>query len=287
MAKPPLISIIMPALNASAFIAEAIDSVLTQSWTEWELLVVDNGSTDDTTAIVRAYTDPRITLLHCGTRGVSLARNQALQQMRGEFYCFLDADDILPASSLADRATLLVNNASVFFADGAMRAFKTNDPCVWERTPTYRGPAPLQQLFSITGACFLGPTWMIRRTAGPVPLFRTDMTHAEDLLYYMSIAHHGAYDHVPHPVLHYRVGTASAMSDLDGLHRGYRQLMRAMHDLPIPPDEATLQQAWARIRSIMFKSYLKKGRFLAALSAWFGSRPDRPAQSTAKPNISL
>lgn len=287
MAEPPLISIIMPALNASAFIAEAIDSVLAQSWTAWELLVVDNGSTDGTVDIVRDRTDLRIRLLHCPTRGVSSARNLALQHMQGEFYCFLDADDILPTTSLADRAALLQSDHSVYFADGGMRAFNKNDACVWERTPTYRGPAPLLQLFSITGACFLGPTWMIRRSPGPTPLFRTGMTHAEDLLYYMSIAHQGAYDHVPHPVLYYRVGNASAMSDLDGLHRGYKELMCAMHDLPVPPDETTLQQAWSRIRSIMFKSYLKRGRFRAALSAWSGSRPDKAHQSTAKPNISL
>lgn len=273
MRTEPLISIVMPAWNAASFIGEAISSVQKQTWQNWELLVVDNGSTDDTAAIVQDYDDPRIQLLFEAQRGVSHARNKALVSMRGAFYCFLDADDRLPKTSLADRAALLMADSNVHFADGAIHAFSANDPQEWIRRPRYRGPEPLPQLFTITDSCFLGPTWMIRRAGHAEQLFRTEMTHAEDLFYYMCIAHRGAYNHVSTPVLYYRIGHGSAMSDLVGLHRGYRQLIMAMRELPHPPDEGTTRHAWSRIKSIMWKSYLKRGMFASAISVIFESRP--------------
>lgn len=263
----PLISIIMPALNAAPFIGEAIRSVQTQTWLNWELVIVDNGSSDGTASIVENVGDPRVLLLHERNKGVGHARNKALQMIKGEFYCFLDADDRLPPSSLADRAALLLADPTVHFADGAIHAFSQDQPHEWTRVPRYRGDDPLNELYAITDACFLGLTWMIRRTGTKVPLFRTDMSHAEDMLYFMTIAHAGAYDHVDKPVLEYRIGHGSAMSDLKGLHEGYRQLVRHMPLLPHPPDRGTLARAWWHMRMIMCKSYLKRGRFLDAASS--------------------
>jgi glycosyltransferase involved in cell wall biosynthesis len=267
MDERPLISVVMPAFNAASTIHEAISSVQAQSWTNWELLVVDNASTDSTAAIVSRFLDPRIKLLHESQKGVGNARNAALKRISGSFYCFFDADDILPETSLAIRAALLLNDPNVHFADGAVQAFDEKHQHVWTRTPTYRGPDPLSELLNISGSCFIGPTWMIRRHEGPIQLFRTDMTHAEDLLYFMCIAHRGSYEHTSDPVLYYRVGHVSAMSDLEGLHRGYRQLILAMFDLIPTPATSVIQAAWRKVCSIMFRSYLKRGRLLAALKA--------------------
>lgn len=273
MGDEPLISIVMPAWNAAEFIPAAIASVRQQTWRNWELLVVDNGSTDGTADMVRSFRDDRIWLLHEHKRGVSHARNAALKELRGEFYCFLDADDVLPATSLADRAALLLADRSVHFADGGVQAFDESDSILWERSPRYRGPSPLHELFTISDSCFLGTTWMIRRSTEEVPLFDTAMTHAEELFYYMTIAHRGAYDHVVSPVLRYRVRPGSAMSDIVGLHEGYRQLLVNMHGLPHPPSATELRAAWIRIRGIMWKTYLKRRMLLAAIRAFLEPLP--------------
>lgn len=273
MKNEPLISIVMPARNAAAFIHDAIASVLHQTWKNWELLVVDNGSDDDTAAIARSFNDPRIQLFHQAIRGVGHARNMALSRIRGTFYCFLDADDMLPPNSLADRAALLMENEAVHFADGGVQAFDERTSNIWTRSPRYRGPSPLHELYTISDSCFLGTTWMIRRSSDTVPLFDTGMTHAEELFYYMSIAHKGAYDHVSRPVLLYRISPGSAMSDIVGLHKGYRQLVAGMNHLPSPPNDSELQYAWGRIRKIMWRTYLKRGMPLAAFRAFFESRP--------------
>lgn len=91
--EPELVSVMMPAYNAEAFIGAAIDSLLQQSYRHWELIVVDDGSTDSTATVAARYADPRIVVFTQPNRGEAAARNVALEQMRGEFIAFLDADD--------------------------------------------------------------------------------------------------------------------------------------------------------------------------------------------------
>jgi glycosyltransferase involved in cell wall biosynthesis len=91
--QPGLVSIIMPAYNSERYICQAIESVLAQSYPQWELIIVNDGSTDCTAEIVAQYTDPRLTVIHQANGGVSAARNIALEHTQGEFVAFLDADD--------------------------------------------------------------------------------------------------------------------------------------------------------------------------------------------------
>jgi len=88
-----LVSIMMPAYNAAAFIEQAIQSVLAQTYADWELLVVNDGSTDATAEIAAQFHDARIRLFTKENGGESSARNLALEHARGEFIAFLDADD--------------------------------------------------------------------------------------------------------------------------------------------------------------------------------------------------
>lgn len=90
---PPRISIVMPCLNSSEHIQTAIMSVLAQTMKDFELIVVDNGSTDRTPDIVESTDDSRIRLLHQPTLGVSRARNMGLEAARSPLIAFLDSDD--------------------------------------------------------------------------------------------------------------------------------------------------------------------------------------------------
>ena len=98
MAEPRVTAIIV-ARNGEAYLRDAIDSIICQSFTDWELIVVDDGSTDGTGAIVRNYERElpyKVQLLaHPGNRncGISASRNLALTRARGEYIAFLDADD--------------------------------------------------------------------------------------------------------------------------------------------------------------------------------------------------
>lgn len=92
--RPPLVSVIMPAYQAAAHIGAAIQSVLAQSWQNFELLVIDDGSTDSTREIVEGFVDPRIRYAHKTNGGEADACNFGLKMARGELIAWLDADDL-------------------------------------------------------------------------------------------------------------------------------------------------------------------------------------------------
>lgn len=90
----PRFSIVIPAWNVEHWLPETIASVQAQTETDWELIVVDDGSTDGTAAVVQAVHDDRVRLISQSNRGVSIARNRGIAESRGTLIAFLDADDL-------------------------------------------------------------------------------------------------------------------------------------------------------------------------------------------------
>ncbi len=109
-------SVIIPAYNAALYIKNSIDSILNQTFSDFEILVVDDGSIDDTEKIVNIIKDERIRYIRQSNGGVSSARNTGIRNARGEYVCFLDADDLWKPNHL-EVVLNLINKypgASVF-----------------------------------------------------------------------------------------------------------------------------------------------------------------------------
>lgn len=126
MTCSPLVSVIMPAFNASAYIAESIQSVLDQTFVEFELIVVDDGSIDKTRNIVDSYRvkDSRI-ILHCASanQGVAAARNKGVELARGKYIAFLDADDLWMPNKLEAQVELLESGGADIVCSAYHRFF--------------------------------------------------------------------------------------------------------------------------------------------------------------------
>lgn len=88
-----MISIVIPTFNRRSFLESAVSSVLNQTFQDWELIVVDDGSIDGTRHLTASWADSRIRTLHCSHRGVSAARNTGIRQARGPWIALLDSDD--------------------------------------------------------------------------------------------------------------------------------------------------------------------------------------------------
>lgn len=106
----PKVSVIMPCFNASKYLGEAIESVQFQSYKDWELLIVDDGSTDNSREIVRDYItrDYRIHLIEQPNSGACQARNNGIEHARGEYIKFLDADDFLTLDCLENQVHQII-----------------------------------------------------------------------------------------------------------------------------------------------------------------------------------
>lgn len=109
-AEASLVSVIMPAYNAQRFIREAIASVIAQTHTNWELLVLDDGSSDDTCAVVEdmAAKDERIRFIkNPSNMGVAKTRNRGLDLCRGDYVAFLDSDDVWHPEKLTSQISVM------------------------------------------------------------------------------------------------------------------------------------------------------------------------------------
>lgn len=110
-----LVSIIMPSWNTGKFIAESIQSVINQTYKNWELIIVDDCSTDNTDEIVNNYTDKRIIYIkNSKNMGAALTRNKALQNASGTWIAFLDSDDLWTNDKLEKQIKFMKSNGYVF-----------------------------------------------------------------------------------------------------------------------------------------------------------------------------
>lgn len=111
-------SVIVPTYNHARYLPEAINSVLQQSFQDYEVIVVDDGSTDNTRDVVAEFTDKRIHYIYQKNKGLAGARNTGLREARGEFVAFLDADDLYLPCKLEVQVRFLTENPDYGFVAG-------------------------------------------------------------------------------------------------------------------------------------------------------------------------
>ncbi|HEX7456883.1 MAG TPA: glycosyltransferase [Ginsengibacter sp.] len=110
-AHKPKVTVLMPAYNAANYIGEAIDSVLQQTFTDFELLIINDGSTDNTKQVIESYDDNRIILIgHLVNHGIAAALNTGLSKANGEYIARFDADDICVPERLQEQVSFLDNH---------------------------------------------------------------------------------------------------------------------------------------------------------------------------------
>ena len=170
----PIVSILVPAFNAAPWIAASLESALGQTHAQIELIVVDDGSTDDTLAHARAFTGRGVRVVSQSNAGAAAARNHALRLARGEFIQFLDADDLLAPDKIDRQLRALAEAPPDTLAGGEWGRF-TDDPAaaVFHPEAVYRATTGVEflQLHYETGSMMQPGGWLAPRTlldcAGP------------------------------------------------------------------------------------------------------------------------
>ncbi|NJK67621.1 MAG: glycosyltransferase [Microcoleus sp. SU_5_3] len=130
----PRVSVIIPAYNGDRYIAQAVESVISQTYTNWELIVVDDGSTDDTRQALQPYID-RIHYVYQQNQGVAAARNCGIREAKGELIAFLDQDDFLLSDKLAAQIALFDTQPSLGIVNSGWRIVKEQGENIFDVTP--------------------------------------------------------------------------------------------------------------------------------------------------------
>lgn len=176
--KAPYFSVVIPAYNVESYIEETITSVLRQTFNDWELLVVDDGSTDRTREKLGAFKDERIRVLTIPNGGVSRARNLGIEKAAGKFIAFLDGDDVWHPGHLSRAYEYLSSHKDV--------AWYASRYVMGERIDQLVTPAPTQvveRLYYGTPALHVHSSTVVlcaEYAKELLPLFPEDMKNAED-----------------------------------------------------------------------------------------------------------
>lgn len=128
MKPSPVVSVVMPVYNCVSYIEEAVNSILNQTFIDFELIIIDDASTDGTTAILKKFTDARIKLVFKQVnKGVSAATNDGFRLAQGKYIARMDGDDISVKTRLEKQVGILDNNPSIFICGGLVQYLGGNN----------------------------------------------------------------------------------------------------------------------------------------------------------------
>ena len=201
----PAVSVILPVYNAAPYVEAAVQSILAQSFENFELLLIDDGSTDDSAGILRrlAGTDVRIRLIQRENKGLIASLNEGLALARATFVARMDADDIALPRRLALQYQRMCADEDLVVLGSAIQYI--DDKGRMGRSVSYPEGAAVQ-VAALWGAPVAHPATMFRtavaRSAGGYP---TTFPHAEDYAFWLQLLRLGHIDNLSEVVLHYRV----------------------------------------------------------------------------------
>lgn len=200
----PVISVVMPVYNAAPYLAEAIQSILDQTFSDFELIIIDDASTDTSYAIAQSFADPRIKILqNAQNRGIVFTRNRGLAAMQGQFYAPFDADDIAMPAKLAKQVHFLRENPAFGMVGCWVKHIDSQGHVLAERWKLKAMPEAILPNLLFRNY-FVQSALLIRREAIPPQGYESGFEIGEDYLMWTAIAQHYKVWNLPDYLLAYR-----------------------------------------------------------------------------------
>lgn len=272
----------MPAYNAEHYIAETLTSVSSQTLGDWECVIVDDGSSDDTLQIARSFAqaDCRFQVMHQANAGCSAARNLGMRAARGEFVCLLDADDLYHPDYLATQAAfidahpefdLYSCNGLILLADGSTTPYFTD--AIHQRVVSFT----LEDWFPSCPVLIMS---ILRREAAErIGGFREDLRHAEDYDFWLRLMSSGGrHIHNPAVLCTYRRHPGGKSTNRPAEARAVAQLLAdLLGEATLSPEqrerlETTLRRRESAIGRREMEERFERGDFRGGRSAFWKSR---------------
>jgi glycosyltransferase involved in cell wall biosynthesis len=238
MAEPMLVSVIIPTYNRAALVTEAVASVLAQTCRDFELLVVDDGSTDGTDAALAAFAGQLKVLRHPRRRGVSAARNSGIAAARGVWLALLDSDDLWLPEKLARQLNYLTAHPELMLCQTeeiwVRRGVRVNQPQSHRKVGGRIFRPSLERCLISPSAVLLNRR-LLERHGG----FDEDLPAAEDYDLWLRLAWRYPVGLLPEPLIIKRGGHADQLSGQWGLDRWrIRALTKLLEEPGLPAADA-------------------------------------------------
>lgn len=201
----PLITVITCSYNAGQYLADSVQSVLQQTYPHWELLLIDDGSTDNSIEPIEQLQDARIRIIrHAQNRGIAVSRKEGIELASGKYCCWLDADDIALPNRLQQQVSWLEQHPDTVLC--TMQAHIINEQGQWQQQP-----APGINDAALKAAMFFRFPFINSTVAMPTAAARQavdtsiDYKQAEDYILYSRLMQSGCFVCLPHAGIGYRI----------------------------------------------------------------------------------
>lgn len=267
----PRVSVVMAAKNYGRFLAEAVESVIAQTFTDWELLIIDDGSSDDTECVAARFGDPRIRYVKSDRLGQSRAKNLGIDLARGEFIAFLDADDAWLPAKLEKQLKLFAEGIGVVFSRRLLMD-ESSRPLPANTQAAFPSGRVLPQMFSQNFVCF-SSAMVHKEVFSSVGRFDPQWDLAIDYDLWLRVARHYTFEFVDEVLVKYRTGHGNLSKKLADRVDGVLAIMdRNSADVP----EEVLAESYASTYRTI--GHVMRSAEPAVSVKWYWKALQRPHQ---------
>ena len=229
----PEISVLIPCYNYGHYLEYALESVTSQSYQNWEAIVIDDGSTDDTPQVTTQFDDPRIRYIYQENRGLSAARNTGLRSAQADLIALLDADDIWQAEYLAKMVTKLKMHPDAVAAYCGYQYIDQDGENVGLPNLTIVPPEDFREYLANNGNFLVSCGVVFRKKiAVSEGCFDESLNAVEDADMWSKLSRHGPFVSVPSILVGYRRHDSNMSSDPQRMVAAYYQILERNHGSP-------------------------------------------------------
>jgi glycosyltransferase involved in cell wall biosynthesis len=231
----PKVSVIIPTYNREALISRALDSVLAQTFTDYEIIVVDDGSKDRTQDVLKAY-EGKIKYLYQNNGGISAARNTGIKEASGQYIAFLDSDDYWAPEKLAEQVTILDKYSKVGIVYGRMPIINEKGENLGTKPNGVSGKN-YQELLQVWGDLPTSSVMTRKECFNRLGFFDEDLPPMEDIDMWLRIArHYDLYEIEGKPLAYYWRHSEQITQDpikvYSGLVKIHTKILRSYDNIP-------------------------------------------------------
>jgi glycosyltransferase involved in cell wall biosynthesis len=260
----PKVTVLMPVYNGENYLREAMDSILNQNFTDFEFLIIDDGSTDGSVGVISSYMDPRIRLEQNGVnQGLIFTLNKGIDLAQGEYIARMDCDDISVPHRLSSQVALLDQNPDIGLCGTSMK-FMNMD--VWVRHPEPHDEIKCRLLFQCT---LNHPTVMMRKSVltGYGLYYDWNALHAEDYELWVRMSNLTRMMNIQDDMLWYRIHPEQigAKHNVQQQITGRQIVLQQLRNIGLEPTPEELELHW----SLWTHNLQPALAFVESVGTWF------------------